>query len=355
MRPNIRSRSALLLCAGLMWAWSSGLSAFHEQGVANCDGCHIQHESEDGGRPVEGLRAGEALLRGETPTEVCLMCHAKSFGAVLGVNPLAPPPELGGGNFVFLLEDNLNDGPDGASDPILGDAAGHNVVAPAYRLASDAVHAVAPGGTFPASQLGCTSCHDPHGNTNFRMLHDAGTVQGGIASFSWPAPQAAGISLTGGSESPSNHNAYRRGMSDWCANCHGDYHDVAGGVFEHAGDAALGVEVSQRYNAYNGDDDPQGGSPGTAYLPQVPFEDPGISTSSRQGPSGGSRVMCLTCHRAHASSAPDAGRWDFNVTLLSDDGVISGSYPLPDPYHSPNQGSLCSKCHEAPPSPSPTK
>ena len=55
--------------------------------------------------------------------------------------------------------------------------------------------------------------------------------------------------------------------------------------------------------------------------------------------------MCLTCHRAHASSGPNAGRWDFNITFLSEDGLESGSYPLPDPYADPAQRSLCNKCH----------
>ena len=54
----------------------------------------------------------------------------------------------------------------------------------------------------------------------------------------------------------------------------------------------------------------------------------------------------MTCHRAHASSAMDAGRWDFNVTFLSEDGDESGSYEIPDPYADPgNQRSLCNKCH----------
>jgi hypothetical protein len=66
-------------------------------------------------------------------------------------------------------------------------------------------------------------------------------------------------------------------------------------------------------------------------------------------------VMCLSCHRAHATSAPGAGRWDFNVSLLAEDGVESGSYPIPDPYMSASQGTLCTKCHEGgPPSSEPT-
>ena len=92
-------------------------------------------------------------------------------------------------------------------------------------------------------------------------------------------------------------------------------------------------------------EDPLGGTTASAYLAQVPFEDASVDYTSTAGPSASSYIMCMTCHRAHASSAPDAGRWDFSVTLLVDDGVESGSYPLPDPYASLAQRSLCNKCH----------
>jgi hypothetical protein len=52
----------------------------------------------------------------------------------------------------------------------------------------------------------------------------------------------------------------------------------------------------------------------------------------------------MTCHRAHASSASDAGRWDFTITGLAEDGHESGSYTIPNPYDS-GQRSLCNKCH----------
>ena len=70
----------------------------------------------------------------------------------LGDDPANPPPEVGGGNFVFLLEDNLNDGHAGASSPIPGHAAGHNVLAPGHALGADATLTTAPGGSFPAGQ-----------------------------------------------------------------------------------------------------------------------------------------------------------------------------------------------------------
>ena len=92
--------------------------AFHDGGVAACESCHIVHASEDGIPQGPGYTY---LLRADTPSDVCLSCHADQYGAVMGSDPLAPPAERGAGNFVFLLEDNLNDGHGGATDPIPGD------------------------------------------------------------------------------------------------------------------------------------------------------------------------------------------------------------------------------------------
>ena len=336
-----------------LFAGARAAFAFHSGGVGSCQACHVMHESLEGVVAGVSLSGEPGLLLEETPSDVCLRCHATEAGAVFAINPLMPANEKGGGNFIFLLEENLNDAPDGSSNPILGEAAGHNLVAPGHGLASDARHSLSPGGTFPAANLGCTSCHDPHGNANFRFLYGAGPVQGGLATFSFPAPQAEGVPLDEAAEANDRHTAYQGGMSDWCGNCHGRYHDdfqtwvVPGGgtPLEHPSDEPLSSEIRDQYNAYNGDEDPLGGSPATAYLAAVPFEDATSTTTSTSGPGGGSRVMCLTCHRAHASSSPAGGRWDFRVGLLSQDGLVSGSFPIPAPYSSASQGTLCSKCH----------
>jgi len=338
-------RNLLLLVAGLCLSLSGSAFAFHDAGVAHCNGCHTMHNSEDGAFVDPDSPSGNAwLLKDETPSDVCLSCHATGLGAVFGADPLAPPPEKGSGNFVFLLEDNLNDGHSGATHPIAGDAAGHNINAPSKSIGADGTLLSSPGGAFPSSSLGCTSCHDPHGNTEFRLLYGVGGVQDGLFTFTNAAPTAAGISIFGGSESNANHTAYQGGMSAWCGNCHGDFHDGAG-LLEHPSGAGIGGTVSTRYGQYNGTEDITGGTPATSYLAVVPFEDAANTTASTAGPSASSQVMCLTCHRAHASSAPNAGRWDFSVTLLEEDGLESGSYAIPDPYASPNQRSLCNKCH----------
>lgn len=323
--------------------------AFHDQGSGDCEGCHVSHNTEDG-MPLPPGMDDEWLLKGETPSDVCLSCHAESFGGVLTISPLAPAPEKGAGNFVFLWEDNLNDAPDGVSNPIPGDAAGHNLDAPSYGLFNDSRWASSPGGTFPTDQLGCTSCHDPHGNTNYRLLRGAGPVPlrpFGTFTFSNPAPEGEGIALSS-AEGPSNHAAYHAGMSRWCGNCHGQFHQgSASAGFEHPTQRALSGDEASRYNAYAGDDNPSGGSFASAYLPEVPFEDRSMTTTSREGARAGSGLMCLSCHRAHASSSPAAGRWDFKVQALGDDGLVSGSYPIPNPYSLSTQGPLCLKCHSS--------
>ena len=51
---------------------------------------------------------------------------------------------------------------------------GHNIVAVDKGYVADPVNTTAPGGgTFPAAQLACTSCHNPHGQQ--RRLSD-GTI-----------------------------------------------------------------------------------------------------------------------------------------------------------------------------------
>jgi hypothetical protein len=336
------------LLPGLVLMTTTPAAAFHEGGVAACEGCHSVHNSQDGQPLGPELGNNYQLLAG-SPTEVCLMCHAQEAGRVLGLSSLAPPPELGAGNFVFLLEDNLNDSPSGRLSPIRGEAAGHSIVAPAISLLPDSRHSTAPGGSFPAAALGCTSCHDPHGNGNFRMLNGVGEIQGGLAVFDSPAPRAQGVDIRVGQETRSNHSAYQRGVSRWCSNCHGMYHGEGSPDFRHPIDRSLGASELDRYNRYDGDENPIPTSQGLAYLPEVPFEDDSASVSSRRGPSPTSRIMCLTCHRAHASSAPASGRWDFNVSLLVDDGSESGSWAIPNPYTSPRQGTLCRKCHQTTP------
>lgn len=350
-------RNTILLLAGLFFILAGSSFAFHDAGVADCGGCHTMHNSEDGALvDPESPSGNPYLLIDATPSDVCLTCHATGSRGVLQVDPLNPSPEKGAGNFIFLLEDNMNDGHGGGdtladgswANPIPGYKAGHNVIAPGHGLTVDPTAFPAnagPGGNFNKNWLGCSSCHDPHGNENFRLLYGADEIQDGLYEFVNPAPIAVGLSLRTQSEGLHTGTAYQSGMSAWCGNCHAGMHTASnGGALKHPSGVNLTPTIAAFYGTYNGTADMTGGDPLTSYIPQVAFEDAARTVASTAGPSTSSQVSCITCHRAHASGAPNAGRWDFNLTLLDEDGVTANSYKIPQPY-GPNQRSLCNKCH----------
>ncbi len=337
--------------------------AFHDGGAAACSACHVMHVAAEGpGTPTTG---GE-LLAGPSPSDTCLRCHA-AYGQFAGGEGFGP-----GGDFHWLSRTWIWSTPGGAPAASPGASHGHNVVAPGFGLVPDPVNARAPGGDFPAASLGCTSCHDPHGNASFRLLYGAGNgpaTAAGRFAFGAPAPVALGNGPFtvpgrpgGGDETDSRHTIFLSGLSAWCANCHGLYHEEQAGGFRHPAGGGLGARQAARYNRYAGVAAPTGGDEATAYWGLVPFEaataepsalDPASHTS---GPQPGDRVMCLSCHRAHASPFRAAGRWDFDAALLADshpaptDGGASATdverryyaYLLP-----PGQTSLCAKCHDS--------
>ncbi len=362
----MKASRLLILAAAAVLVTGAPALAFHDGGVAACNGCHTMHNSQNG-QPMNfnatgtgpGTPVGQGwpyLLLYANKSDTCLRCHAGNSGRYQiwssdPKNPTLAQANRGGGDFVFLQETNINDGHGGATNPILGYRAGHSVISGIKNTVADPKNTTAPGGTYPASDLGCTSCHDPHGTSAYRLLYQEGQTAGSAQYTSHIV--AEGIALNNNPETPTNHNAYHSGYSEWCGTCHGDFHKASGNLIHPSGEP-LG-DLSTNYNMYKGTTDcvahpPVGALPcgsgvvTSAYLPEVPFEDATTSTTSAAGPTTNSQVACMTCHRSHATSAPDAGRWDFNIPLLAEDGQESGSYAIPNPYDA-NQRSLCNKCH----------
>ena len=365
----MKASRLLILAAAAVLVTGAPALAFHDGGVAACNGCHTMHNSSNGvamNFNAAGTGPGTAvgtgypyLLLYGNKSDVCLRCHGTAGRgyAVWSVDPAAPTAAYanrGGGDFVFLQEDNINDGRGGATNPILGHAAGHSVISGIKNTAADPVLTTSPGGTFPANGLACTSCHDPHGTSSYRLLYQDGQRAGTAVFTSTIVADGIALSASGTGETTTNHNAYHSGYSAWCGTCHGNFHQRSSNLIHPSGEP-LGDDIATIYTMYNGTTDcianpPAGGLPcgsgvaATAYLPQVPFEDPATAVGSTAGPTGTSRVACMSCHRSHATSAPNAGRWDFNILGMATDGVISGSYRIPNPYDG-GQRSLCNKCH----------
>ncbi len=334
--------------------------AFHSAGVAECAGCHTMHNSQDGALITDA--GGHAyLLKAANSTDACLACHA-AYGQFLGGTGYGP-----GGDFYWLTK-TFTWTSHGSNVESTGDSHGHNVISPANGIAADQTLLTAPGGTFDSDWLTCTSCHDPHGNQNFRILY-GNTGQGPIyvgGRYNFPsnAPIAKGDSRRtyvggGGNETNAQHTIYKSGISDWCANCHTNFHSDNTTNFVHPVDEPLNG-LADNYNAYVSTDDQTGGSQATAYWGLIPFDIVNVDLTTAdvnnytQGPAANDRVTCVSCHRAHATAFPDAGRWDFAETFIVDshpqltDGGATAD-DVTNKYYQytfvNNQRSLCNKCH----------
>jgi hypothetical protein len=394
--------AAVLITFGL----SSTAQAFHGGGVAHCDGCHSMHDSAD--NPIGATAiANNKLLKGSDASSTCLNCHNGSGS--YHINSTDGSVVSQGGDFYWMTKDY--------SVIVRGNAVlyskddhGHNVVATDFAMAADANpnNATAPGGTFVAGNLGCNSCHDPHGQVagptglgtkggaapisgsgsygaawpvdgsilgNYRLLGDVGYEQKDIngttiytATNGAPVARATNV----GGSSYGAIVDYGSGMSEFCANCHGlfvnDSHKHPAGNGEHLG----GTAPIANYNGYVATGDFTG-LVGSAFDALVPIErgvvdrtttDTALSADPVLGADGNSNVMCLSCHRAHASANANAGRWDFEVELLEEShallspdvntGVAAVYYKagtngmvLNDiaAEYGTHQRSLCNKCH----------
>jgi hypothetical protein len=345
----------LLFCVLLFATGFSYADEYHNQNdicaVARCNGCHTMHNSQNGEPVDQHATAGnEYLLMKSTPSDTCLNCHSRYGQCSTDGQSLSP-----GGDFYWTRIDVSWTNSENVLFLVEGREHGHNINAPGHGLSPDQLLSVAPGGAYQSSILGCHSCHDPHGNTNFRMLYGIGETAedypGGY-TFSFAAPVAIGLNSEtarngAGAEKTGQHTAYISGMSEWCANCHQAMLSDASSSHLHSVGVEIGAQVSRNYNSYVTTGD-MTGDWSTAYLPLVPFEDPANTTTGTSGTMSSSKVMCLTCHRAHASPYADAGRWDFRQTRLKDGGPPNEPYLLQyqdQPLNMARQRSLCNKCH----------
>jgi len=328
--------------------------AFHDDGVARCAGCHTMHNSQDGVTITDN--PGDHLLKASDPSSTCLTCHA-SYGQAT-----TDGSGYGSAGDFYWLTKTFTWSAHGSDRSSEGDSHGHNIIAADYGMpAEDAIlGTVAPGGG-DVGELSCASCHDPHGKGDGVLLLWGAEKSG----FSADAPildSPGRRTASSNAVSDANHTAFGSGASDWCANCHTDF--LLGDEM-HPVDHTLGSTIAGNYNDYVSTNDDSGDS-STSYWEATPFETnqalADLDTGSTEGPTTSSKVMCMTCHRAHASAFPDAGRWDFSATFLVEDSHPQAgdgnamSWDVANSYYGRDyvdlgdeseftQRSLCNKCH----------
>jgi len=400
-------------------------SAFHDGGVGACDACHSMHNASPlaGDSLLKSSDPSSTCLNCHQNTGDIGPTSYHVSTALSDMPPGAPPKQLTpAGDFGWLKKTfTWLPSASGILQFSYGDRHGHNIIANDFQYAADMTNSTAPGGAYPALSLTCISCHDPHGKYRrdaVGSIATTGTPIQGSGSYASSAGPQAGSSvgvyrLLGGKNyhprnllgsfaflndppaavAPDAYNrsetgtqtrvAYGSGMSDWCQNCHTTMHTIVSSgtptipkTHPVGSLAKLGPTMSTNYNMYV-KTGVLTGIVNTSFLSLVPFEEGTSDYSSLKaharsddsylfGPdSGSSQVMCLTCHRAHASGWDHATRWNTNTDHIVFNGFYSQDGQTYQPYgqgrteleaqkayydmragrFALNQDTLCHKCH----------
>lgn len=318
-------------------------SAVDARVKGKCKDCHSMHYSYEGKEMTYGGRQGPfpALTQGG-----CIGCHGQAPNGTKSIitNGKTRIPQvlhhlqnddLAGGNFYYVADEYNPDYSKGHN--IKGISRQENPpmdVPPAFMM-----NVQIPGGTGPAywpgQQLACAGTWGCHGNRTiedpFSSVYGAHHADDSVIDGSTVGRSYRFLNGIKGKEhrdweymaSINNHNGYRGNIdhvamdtiSYLCGECHGKFHP----------NPNLGgkTEVGQAYNsvwrrhpsdiAFNSVHGGFANSEYEGYIQYsleapVAFEKP---TGAEDNVNADSIIMCLSCHRAHASKYPDILRWDY--------------------------------------------
>jgi len=264
-----------------------------------------------------------------------------------------------------------------------------------------------PGGSLAGPQWSCISCHGAHSrfdgsNSSWRQLKrkvNNVNVTGDVRQYAVETAKSSvvqdprfepiksnsrgemqgnyhtelrkdGNPLEGADlfqpESDTNKNVYRGGFSSFCSACHGDFHggnqesgrsdgrNRAGGSWvKHPTNLRLGESSKYGVDAYTASiTNTQGTNPNpVGYDWKYPVVKgdydfsvkSSIASAAQRSISSEDRIMCLTCHKAHATQFKNMTRWDTEAHAFIAAGQkdFAGEISIGD-----NPAYGCGKCHQ---------
>jgi predicted CXXCH cytochrome family protein len=312
--------------------------------TSSCAGCHRAHTA-----------VGPDLLKSETIFGLCTTCHSGGLAQtdVIHGRQDSTGKTLNGGGF-----EQVNGEPVSSSHTVEDLPVG-GTPATGDGTAWGSQDGVGDGGVGVQGKLECTSCHNPHGSTNYRILRDASTTAKWVSNdpdlLNWvsyqvlatrddapnyaydltsqadcpPNPSTPGpgtkclARYTSGVQSVSGQPSIIdpvKGMNAFCATCHKSYLTMSGGPGFNSlntPEAPVGPGTPTRIPAvvYPGTQDALDGHGDIARFrhsvgrtkgspPKQPLRF--AARGNDPNPLGAltyDAMGCLTCHYAHGTNA----------------------------------------------------
>lgn len=357
-----------------------GLASVKVEAMINsgaCSDCHTMHGTEANismkldSTPVTGRGGSEcndchAQVRGGLLRMDCIGCHAQGLGDAENIINHTPQiasnrttGELAAGNFMHVFSDDAN-GHNVHGFPVgaIGPDGRLSNTPPGYSTSFDpSIGKYDPA--YTTGQVMCAGQNGCHGNRD--ELSQARAINGAHHYNDQALKYGQGFNealqgtrvgdsyrflfkVRGAEDSdwqknigPNDHNEYIglpfdagrntqtwadiKTMSQFCAECHGNFHSGVGlrtsnMWIRHPSDVVM--PNSAPYNDY------------TTFNPIVPIAKQtlagGTSQASSTVTAGSDIVFCLTCHSSHASPYPSMLRWDYDTCFGADPSHECGCY-----------------------------
>lgn len=276
----------------------------HMQGTGSlvadgCAGCHRAHTA----------KAGNLLKT--TVAQLCTTCHQGGTGAqtdVMGgvaysavTGGTATAGALRGGGFTTAALDTKGAVRTTKTIPALGTPLA-TTSAHSYDGSSQTAWGSGTTGAGNAVALSCTSCHDPHGNGNYRILRPIASGGTGTAVNITDATVKNYTTTNFWNAQDTNSTSFISSISSWCAQCHTRYVGTDAGT--NTGDPTFTFRHETTDNTAGGPN-------------------------------------CIQCHVAHGSNAAMTGQASSSVPLPNGSAAPAGDSRL---LRLDNRGT-CIMCH----------
>lgn len=370
-----------VLTVALFFAMSSaayanfGPHGGYSDDTDSCAACHRAHTSFSpiqrtnylGGQPIGTIGSALLVSSAQNMREFCTVCHGNdapgaSTNVIAGVFDGGPSAPHGtnidpGAGILYATNSTFGGTLNAGGFRYLGGTApvtSMHSMSPVDSPDNPLSGTIAPLWGFGSavtnsrallSEFTCTSCHDPHGSTNYRLLKDSlpGGAVGGFNAAGQPDPfvisseegypvmgwlrgEAGALQMADyrpNYTAPQYRNTGLMGenISGWCAGCHQRY-DESGTAYNYEGFLAAvdAVGTTHTVGARSFHRHPVNrtvGSMPNVSLSREPVIDSMIplerlmsaapQASAVATWTQGDMLGCLTCHRAHGTSATMEG------------------------------------------------